>query len=165
MNEQQAIERARQYFLDEQNSYGCAETTFMVLKEAFSLPDPDDPSPAIALNGGVAYSGSLCGALTGAALAVGMLAERRISDHRLAKLVARQIIAHLMDNFHALHGALNCRELIEMDLRDEEQYRRFIQSGLWRTRCMGQVETAVRILVPLADDDDWRKNLEEIIPS
>lgn len=51
-----------------------------------------------------------------------------------------------------------------MDLRDEEQHRRFIRSGLWRTRCMGQIETAVRLLIPLTDEDGWRKILEEIIP-
>ena len=164
MSEQHAIQRACQYFLDDRNSYGCAETTFMVLKEAFGLPDPGDPSPAIALNGGVAYSGGMCGVITGAALAVGMLAEKRISDHRLAKRAARQIVADLMGIFQTLHGAVDCYELTGMDLRDEDQHRRFIWSGLWRTRCLGQIETAVRLLVPLTGEDGWRKILEEIIP-
>ncbi len=53
----------------------------MVLKTAYGLDDPMDPAAAVALNGGIAYSGGMCGALTGAALAVGMLAERRIHDH------------------------------------------------------------------------------------
>ena len=44
----------------------------MVLKAAYGLDDPMDPAAAVALNGGVAYSGGLCGAITGAALAVGM---------------------------------------------------------------------------------------------
>ena len=58
----------------------------MVLKTAYGLDDPMDPSPAIALNGGVGWSGGMCGSLTGAALAVGMLAERRIHDHARAKV-------------------------------------------------------------------------------
>jgi C_GCAxxG_C_C family probable redox protein len=152
MNETEAIEKARQYFLDNQNSYGCAETTFMVLKEAFGLPEVGDSSPAMALNGGIAYRGSVCGAITGAVLAVGMLAERRQPDHKLAKLSARQRVDRLIDHFEAMHGAVNCRELIGTDLRDENQHLQFIQSGLWRTRCMGQIETVIRYLNLLADE-------------
>jgi C_GCAxxG_C_C family probable redox protein len=152
MNETEAIGKARQYFLDNQNSYGCAETTFMVLKEAFGLPEAGDSSPAMALNGGIAYRGGVCGAITGAALAVGMLAERRQPDHKLAKLSARQRVDRLIDHFEATHGAVNCRELIGTDLRDEDQHLQFIQSGLWRTRCMSQIETVIRYLNLLADE-------------
>ena len=53
----------------------------MVLKEAFGLPDPLDPSAAMTLNGGVAYSGGVCGAISGASLAVGLLASRRFKSH------------------------------------------------------------------------------------
>lgn len=38
MTEQEAIERARSYFLTEDNIYGCAETTYVVLSETVSAP-------------------------------------------------------------------------------------------------------------------------------
>ena len=66
MTEGQAVDSARAYFLRPDHLYGCAETVFMVLKEAYSLPDPHNSSAAMALNGGVAYGGSVCGAITGA---------------------------------------------------------------------------------------------------
>jgi hypothetical protein len=84
-----AVALARTYYLDGRHQFGCAETVYMVLKAAYRLDDPMDPAAAVALNGGVAYSGGLCGAITGAALAVGMLAAQRIDDHGLAKRVAR----------------------------------------------------------------------------
>ena len=95
--EPDAIRLARAYYLDERHLFGCAETAFIVLKGAYGLDDPMDSSPAVALNGGIGWSGGPCGALTGAALAVGMLAERRIDDHARAKLVAREVIAALLD--------------------------------------------------------------------
>jgi C_GCAxxG_C_C family probable redox protein len=147
MDERQAILTARKYFLDDRNLYGCAETTFMVLKEAYGLPEPTDSSPAMVLNGGIAYSGNLCGALGGAALAIGLLAGQRFADHRRAKVVARRAVMHLMDEFQAQHGAINCRDLTAVDFRDEEQHRRFIESGVWRTRCMGQIETVIQFLM------------------
>jgi len=147
MDEQQAILTARSYFLDDRNLYGCAETTFMVLKEAYGLPEPTDSSATMALNGGIAYSGNLCGALGGAALAVGLLAGQRFADHRRAKVVARRTIMRLMDEFQAQHGAINCRDLTGIDFHDEEQHRGFIESGVWRTRCMSQIETVIRFLL------------------
>jgi C_GCAxxG_C_C family probable redox protein len=146
MDLDQAIDQARQLFLREDNLYGCAETTFMVLKAVYGLPEASDPAAAMALNGGVAYGGGVCGAISGAALAVGMLAERRLLDHRLAKRQARQTIAAYMDAFRRTHGSIDCRGLINQDLRSEEAHRRFIESGVWRTRCMAQIEFAVRSL-------------------
>jgi hypothetical protein len=70
-----AIEQARRLFLDRRNVYGCAETTFIVLKTAYGLEDADDSSAAMALNGGVAYGGGPCGAISGPP-GVGLLAGR-----------------------------------------------------------------------------------------
>jgi C_GCAxxG_C_C family probable redox protein len=146
---------ARAYFLDERNQFGCAEATFIVLKGAYGLDDPMDAGAAMALNGGIAYSGGACGAITGAALAVGMLAERRIDDHREAKRVARDLVAGLMDDFRAEHGALDCRDLTGFDLRAPGQHDAFLAAGVWRERCMRQVEFAVTRMAPLADEEAW----------
>jgi C_GCAxxG_C_C family probable redox protein len=157
-----ALQAARGLFLDERNLFGCAETTLVVLKAAFGLDEPDDASPAMALNGGVAYGGGTCGAITGAALAVGMLAGRRIADRRQAKLVARALTAELMDGFRSAHGAVDCRDLLGMDLRAPGAHEAFIASGAWRDRCMAQIEFAVGRMAPLADTDAWRAAVARI---
>ena len=60
--EMDVVAIARAYFLDERNQFGCAETTFIVLKGAYGLDDPMDAGAAMALNGGIAYSGGTCSA-------------------------------------------------------------------------------------------------------
>ncbi|MGD0861258.1 MAG: C-GCAxxG-C-C family protein [Candidatus Limnocylindrales bacterium] len=155
MTADEAAARARTLFLDESNSFGCAETTFMVLKEAFGLPDPLDPSAAMALNGGVAYSGGVCGAISGASLAVGLLAARRFRSHARAKRLAREVIARLMDDFRAEHGAVDCRALVGREIRTPEQHRAFIDSGIWRVACMSQIEFVVRALASLPVREAW----------
>lgn len=87
-----------------------------MLKTVYGLEDPEDSSAAMTLNGGVAYGGGTCGAISGAALALGLLAGRRIADHREAKRVARDLVARLMDDFRAEQGTLDCRDLIGLDL-------------------------------------------------
>ena len=151
----EAIDQARRLFLDRRNIYGCAETMFIALKAAYGLDDPADSSAAMALNGGVAYGGGPCGAISGAALAVGLLAGRRIEDHREAKLVARELIAGLMDDFGEAYGTVDCRDLIGLDLRAPGAHRAFLRSLAWRDRCMPQLEFAITRLAPLADQATW----------
>jgi C_GCAxxG_C_C family probable redox protein len=162
MDEREAVRLARRSFLDPQNVYGCAESTFIVLKAAYGLDDPEDSSAAMALNGGIAYSGGPCGAISGAALAVGILAGRRIEDHRTAKRMARLVVARLMDDFRAEHGEVDCLPLIGLDLRAPGSHEAFIASGVWRTRCMRQIEFAVKRLLPLADEPTWSATLAEL---
>jgi C_GCAxxG_C_C family probable redox protein len=150
-----AIARAEASYLDDAHPYGCAETTFMTLKRAFGLDAPDDASAAMALNGGVAYSGGPCGAITGAALAVGLLAEQRIADHATAKVVARELVQGTMEAFQARYGSVDCRALIGYDLRSAGGHAAFIESGLWRDACLSQIRTVVGHLAALGDADAW----------
>lgn len=157
-----AVAQADAYYIDDAHPYGCAETTFMTLKGVYGLDDPTDPSAAVALNGGLGYSGGACGAITGAALAVGMLAERRIPDHGRAKTVARELVHGTMEAFRAEHGAIDCRELIGYDLRAPGQHQAFVDSGLWREACAGQIRTVVAHLAELADPEAWDRAVREI---
>lgn len=155
MTEQQAIKRAREIFITEDNLHGCAETTLIVLQEAYGLPDPTDSSAAMALNGGVAWSGGMCGAISGAAMAVGRLAACHISDHKEAKRVARTITAELLDGFRREYGAVDCRDLIGLDISTPEGHAAFIEGRVWHTACMAQIEYALHKLLYLQDERAW----------
>jgi C_GCAxxG_C_C family probable redox protein len=157
------VARARELFLDRSLTHGCAETTYLVLCEAYGVGDPADSSPAMALNGGIAYSGGTCGAISGAALALGLLAGRRIDDHRTAKRVARELTMRLMEGFLAEHGAIDCRDLIGIDLRAPGGHVAFIRSGAWQGPCMRQVETAIRAAAPLADEQAWEAAVRDVL--
>lgn len=140
--------RIRALFLTEDNVYGCAETTLVALQEHFGLTDADDSSPAMALNGGIAYSGGTCGAIIGAAMAIGRLAGHRINDHREAKAEARRLVQGLMKEFGDEFGALDCRTLTGYDMRTE--HAAFLESGIWRETCLRQIQFAAAWTAPLA---------------
>jgi len=146
------VARVRALFLDDSHPFGCAETTFVALKEAFGRPDAADASAAMALNGGVAWSGGVCGAVSGAALAVGGLVAARIPDHATAKAIAREVVAGLIDGFEAEFGAADCRALLGRDIRTPEAHAAFIESGIWRTACLRQIEFVVDRLAGLGGD-------------
>ncbi len=157
-----ALARARELFLRDDNLYGCAETTVVALLEAFGLGDETDSALCMALNGGVAWRGWVCGAISGAAIAVGRLAALRIPDHKEAKRVSRALINNFIDEFRAAFGCTNCRDLIGLDIRDPAHHARFIESGVWRDVCMRQIEFAVRRLAPLGDAGEWDSVVSEL---
>lgn len=152
--------RVDEIFVTDANTYGCAETAFVVLKELLGLPDPNDSSAAMALNGGVAYAGSTCGAITGAALAVGVLAGREVGDHATAKRVARHAVQEALDGFADRFGATDCRALTGFDLRSPGGHDAFIAAGVWRTACAEQVAFMVERLAGLADPVRWRRTVD-----
>jgi len=157
------MERARSLFLREDNTYGCAEVALVALQEHWSLPDAMDSSAAMALNGGVAYSGGTCGAITGAAMALGRLAEQRCGDHREAKRVARTIVQGLMKGFAETQGSTDCRDLTGYDMSTD--HAAFIASGIWRDVCMRQIEYAIGRLAPLGDPAVWQAEMDRLAPS
>jgi C_GCAxxG_C_C family probable redox protein len=156
-NDQQkrVIEIARKCFLRDDNLYGCAESTYISLKTIFDLQNPQVSSPAIAFNGGIAYSGAICGAITGAALAVGELAEYRIKDHQAAKKSAREIVHQLIIDFRNEFSSNECVKLIPYQLSIPLEHNRFIMSGIWRVVCMKQIEFTVAKTVELVDRHSW----------
>ncbi len=155
-------EIARELFLRDDNHYGCAETSLVALQQIYDLDNPNDSSSAMVLNGGVAYSGGICGAISGAAMAVGRLAEERIEDHKEAKRTARRLIQKMMADFHERFGSHKCSGLIEYDISTQQGHDDFIDSGVWRDTCMKQIEFSVGRLSSLADPAVWDEAVAEL---
>jgi hypothetical protein len=134
----------------------------LALQDHFGLPDPTDGAAAMALNGGVAYGGGTCGAITGAAIAVGRLAHERVPERGRAKRIARELTAGLLDELRAADGAIDCRTLTGVDLRAAGAHEAFIAAGTWRRDCLRRLERVVDRLAPLADADTWTSTVEVI---
>jgi C_GCAxxG_C_C family probable redox protein len=150
---------ARQTFLRDDNYYGCAESALVALQTIFDLPEATDSSAALALNGGIAYSGGMCGAITGVAMALGRLAELRIDDHKEAKRTARRLTQELIAEFQAEFNSTDCRDLIDYEISIPAEHDAFIASNVWRTTCMKQIEFSVERLAPLAEEDSWNERI------
>ena len=138
------------YFLRPDNAYGCAETTYLVLKHIYGLPNPEDSSIAMVLNGGIAYSGGMCGAITGASLAVGQLAGQTISDHNMAKRKSREIITQVHKQFLDTFGSNSCKQLTGYDFSRPHEHDQFIKDKRWEVECTRQILFVVERLASLS---------------
>ena len=161
---ERAVRLARDLFLRDDNRYGCAETSLVALQQIYGIPDAENSSAAMALNGGIAYAGGICGAISGAAMALGRLAGERIPNHQTAKRAARRMVQMLMTEFEAEFGGTNCSDLINYEIAIPSEHDAFIASGVWRDTCMKQLEFSVGRLEALADVDTWNNVIGSLDP-
>jgi C_GCAxxG_C_C family probable redox protein len=138
-----AAETAKQMMQERRGHCGQAVLT-SVSEQASSKEVDYDTLMKIsaAFGGGIARMGNVCGALTGALMALGLKYGGQDSSKvdRIAKL--------FLDEFKALHESIICRELIDHDLITDEDVEKAFKTGAF-DNCPKFVEDAVVLLEKL----------------
>ena len=115
------------------------------MSEAREIHNNAIPRIATGLCGGMARTGGMCGAVSGAILAIGLVGGRDSAKESVEPAYVR--VQSLLTGFTELHGTTSCPGLIECDLATEEGRQTFGREHRIE-RCQRYVEDAAR----LADD-------------
>ncbi|MBI3030203.1 MAG: C_GCAxxG_C_C family protein [Candidatus Rokubacteria bacterium] len=105
------------------------------------------PGIATAFGGGIGGTGSVCGALVGAVMAIGLRHGRQLSSERDARAYA--LTQQMRRRFEGQMGHVDCRELTGMDLSTAEGVKRFYASDVPRRVCLPAVGVAYRAVMEL----------------
>ena len=100
---------------------------------------------ASAFSGGIARTGNICGALSGALMALGLKFNNSKNPNEI-NVVAEKFL----NEFETLHGSTICRELINHDLITEADLKHAFETGAF-DKCEKYVEDAAIILEKLLD--------------
>ena len=95
---------------------------------------------ASAFSGGIARTGNVCGALTGAMMALGLKYNSAEEPNRI-----NEVSGKLLDEFESLHGSTICRELITHVLITEKDLKQAFETGAFKD-CPKYVEDVALIL-------------------
>lgn len=124
---------------------GCAQCSLAALQDLFDMREDEVFRSASGLSGGVGLSTmGACGALTGGAMAIGMLFGREreeFDDPKGKRKVAYRLCNQLAERFVAEYGSVVCKEIQrnylgrEYDLWDPEEYGDFDDIAYKRERC------------------------------
>lgn len=108
------------------------------------------PQIAYCFAGGIGNTGAVCGAVAGAAMAIGLKNGRpETMDEGFGSLTVAQEFCR---QFEAEMGSINCRELTGLDLTTEEGIGRFMESDIPDTVCFPAVGLAYRLVVDLLEE-------------
>jgi C_GCAxxG_C_C family probable redox protein len=126
----------------------CAQSVF----SAFAAPLGLDKAAALKIaapfGGGVARQGEVCGAVTGALMALGLA---RGSSTPEGKEAAYRLSLKFLRRFEEQHGKLMCRDLIGYDLRDHAAHAQARQAGVFTSICPRLVRDAAEIVASLLE--------------
>lgn len=114
----EAADLAEKYF---DGGFNCAESTLVALAIHFGKTAPNIPSIATAFGGGMARTRNVCGAVSGALMALGLFCGRSHSGDDKERCYA--LAAELIQAVQSRSGSINCFDLTGLDfaLPDSQQ--------------------------------------------
>jgi len=140
-------------------SHHCAQSSFLALKEQFSL-DGDEVVKALSPLPGIAEQGLTCGALTGPLMAMGLIYGRSIHQLDQWDLYQSSLepAVRLFKEFEEAFGTTLCHEVQEGEfgrcyhLTDAGELAQFQNDGATE-KCSAVVRKAVRLAADIILDD------------
>ena len=131
--EKKASERAVELF---HAHYNCAQSVYAASATGDGLSEAQRLAISAPFGGGVARQGELCGALTGALLALGETGgEAMAADPVAGRKALYERVTQLTEAFREAHGAIICRELTGCVLNTEAGQHTFHESDIRQSRC------------------------------
>ena len=121
--------------------------------QEFEIETESDVIPRIAFGfaGGLGNTGSVCGAVIGAVMAIGLKQGRaKTMEEALRALAVPREFRH---RFEAEMKTISCRELTGVDLTTKEGLQQSMSSGIPQTVCFPAVSIAYRLVVDLLKED------------
>jgi len=118
------------------SGYNCSESVLLALTREFNKPtDPIIPSIATGFGGGIARTGSTCGALTGAIMTIGLTVSRNRPDETEKRDTVYGMASKMIVEFEKEFGTSLCKNLTKCDLRTPEGHEKFLSQKIRETVC------------------------------
>jgi C_GCAxxG_C_C family probable redox protein len=107
------------------------------------------PKIATGFCGGMARTCGLCGAVSGAVMAINIFYGRNTLDAPYEKSYAP--VQKMIKMFADKYGSTNCKELIGVDLGTEDGRKNFLANNI-REQCRHLTEEATRIAMTIIEE-------------
>ncbi len=124
----------------------CAQSVLASKSDTTGLSVTDSLKIATGFGAGMAMMQKTCGAVTGAYMVIGAKYGRVNPDDESARDKTYSLIEAFNRRFIEMHGSLDCRELLGVDLKTDEGVEEAEQGAFFEEKCSRFVEDAEKIL-------------------
>jgi C_GCAxxG_C_C family probable redox protein len=131
------------------DGFSCSQAILSTYGPRYGLEEEQALRLASGLGGGMGRMGRTCGAVTGAFLVIGLDQGATSTSDKAAKERTYGSVREFADRFQERNGSTYCRELLECDISDPEEYARAQKEGLFKSRCPRLVQSASELLEEL----------------
>jgi len=123
--------------------FNCAQAVLSSHSEEYGLDETMAKKIGGAFIGGIANNGEVCGAVSGALMLIGLKYGQHIEGDIESKNKTNQITNEYLQKFKDEFGSIICRELLNYDIKIEEEAKKARESGIFKTLCPLLVKKSV----------------------
>ncbi len=145
---QLAEEKALEYF----NSHNCCQAVLRTVLEEKGLMFDEAVFIGSGFGGGIIGRGEVCGAVSGAVMAIGLVTKAFYEDLAEHKSATRETTKIFYERFEGIYGNSTCNGLIGIDGNDLDAKKRASEASIYRENCPKFVQSAVNIVLDLFTD-------------
>ena len=119
--------------------------------QGFEIEKDINPKIAFGFAGGIGNTGSVCGAVAGAVMAIGL--KKGAAETMEEGMRNLAVVQEFRRRFEAELETINCRELTGMDLSTEEGVEQFMSSDIPMKVCFPAVSVAYRLAMEVLKEN------------
>ena len=127
------------------HGYNCAQAVFATFAEDYGMDREMALKVADPLGGGV-RCGEICGAVTGAALVIGLRYGHSDPEDTESKERCISETKEFRQRFLNYNGNIVCRDILGVDVCEDDGRKFALEHNLFHTVCVDMVKSAVEIL-------------------
>ena len=143
----ESVELAKKYF---SGNYNCSQSTMKAILVGMEMDFEQVMPLAAGIGAGVAHEGNVCGAVSGAILALGVIENKSHADAKQHKEAAYASGEEFVRRFKQKYGTIICNELTGVEMTDTNARNNAIEDGTFVKKCPSFVSDAVRIALEIA---------------
>jgi C_GCAxxG_C_C family probable redox protein len=128
----------------------CSQAVLYAFAEELGLDETMAIKLASGFGGGIGCSGGVCGALTGAVLAMGLMTGNADVTDKTAKAETYRKTRLLCEEFKLRAGSMECRELLGFDMGRPEGQLAAKNPGAFHD-CPGYVKIAIELVQEMSN--------------
>lgn len=137
-----AAEKAKNYF---DTGFNCAESSLLAIIEELGPASECAPRIATGFGAGFGRRGEVCGAISGAIMAISLNFGRTSKEDKATKEKVYLLAQEFTKRFEESYESLLCRDLTECDMMTPEGMKKFEDLKIHKEKCTHFVSKAVEI--------------------
>lgn len=141
-----AAARARKLF---SGNHNCAQSVMKAILTETNLDFKQIVPLTAGFGGGMVHEGNVCGAVSGAIAAIGVLNSKHFADVPSHKEATNRSGEEFIRRFKEKHGSILCNDLTGINIADTKARKAALADGTFARLCPAYVESAVRIALDI----------------
>jgi len=140
------IERALSYLKE---GYSCSQSILLTYGKRFGISRENAIKVASSFGGGIGGMGDICGAVSGAFMAIGLKYGKTNIDEKGINEKSYEKVREFVEKFKGINGAIKCNDLLGYDISTSEGRQLAKEKNIFKTVCPKAVQTSAEILEEL----------------